>query len=114
MEFCDQVKVMASSDLVIAQHGAALSLAAYLPPGSAIIELQPILNSIFAQIAYGFELLYFPTKYKGVGFVERDLGLSYDDFGDIFLSKQRDPHVLVSPMKLIKLVDYAMGQMATL
>jgi hypothetical protein len=51
----DQVRVLANTDLLVAQHGAGLANMVWMPPGSAVLEIKPPLvptvNEIFANLA---------------------------------------------------------------
>lgn len=51
----EQVALMAATDVLVAQHGAGLANMTWLPPGSAVLEIQPplppIIDMIFANLA---------------------------------------------------------------
>lgn len=51
----EQVRALAGTDLLVAQHGAGLSNMVWMPPGSAVLEikppLMPTINEIFANLA---------------------------------------------------------------
>jgi len=54
------------------QHGAAMSLSGYMAPGSVLLELQPVLNAIFPQIAAAAGLLYHTTPLIGRGSIYKE------------------------------------------
>ena len=45
-----QVAAFANARVVIAQHGAALSSAAYMREGTTVLEMQPVVNGVFEQV----------------------------------------------------------------
>jgi hypothetical protein len=51
----EQVRALANTDLLVAQHGAGLANMVWMPPGSAVLEikppLMPTINEIFANLA---------------------------------------------------------------
>lgn len=50
-----QIRLLASTDVLVAQHGAGLSNMVWMPPASAVVEMQPPLippvDTIFASLA---------------------------------------------------------------
>ena len=56
----EQVRALANTDLLVAQHGAGLANMVWMPPGSAVLEIKPplvpIVNEIFANLAACREL----------------------------------------------------------
>ena len=48
---CEQVAAFAHARVVVGQHGAALSNAAYMRDGAALIELHAVLHGVFGHLA---------------------------------------------------------------
>ena len=60
----EQLQVLASTDVLIAAHGAALSSLVALPKGSAVLELFPhnFRYHMYAELAHLFSIMYFPLE----------------------------------------------------
>jgi hypothetical protein len=66
----EQVRALANTDLLVAQHGAGLANMVWMPPGSAVLEIKPPLvptvNEIFANLAACRELDHLAVDQVGV------------------------------------------------
>ena len=72
------------------QHGAALSLSGYMTPGSILLELQPVLNAIFSQIAAAAGLVYHSVPMVGQG--------------SVYKAQSEHQHVELEPNAVVRLV----------
>ena len=97
MPHAEQIAAFAGARVVVGQHGAALTHAAYMAEGTTLVELYPFVNANFQHLAEAVGVRHVRARGRGV---YRDTG-GAEDVGD---------HIEVEPAAIARLVPHDVGK----